>query len=1309
MADSAKDEVSDALAGGRRRAGGDRGRAAAGLHAILALQRNAGNAAVSALMAAKLKSPGEQAVTELDAALKEIRRDEPEIDTVEKGLKAAKAAGVPVDLEGPKPPASALAVTTTGFGPESVAAKKPVPPTKPVAAVNPLGKAGAVAAKAGGRGKGEAGGKAPTAAPVEGGAAAPAMGPAPLSAEQLLQPPVAPTAVRPADDPAFTQVKGNVQGVAKDKKAHPPAASKAKEAQDAALAPTDDLAGQAKAAKVDTMDAQQAGSFDKKAFIAAVKAAIEAKSPKTLKEADNYQASGKAGEVKGEVKGLVTQGKEGQAKDIEAATEAPPDQSKAVPKPVTPMAQEQPGQAVPIPAAGTVPKPAPAEQVNLAAGKHEANQEMADAEVTEPQLAQSNEPEFQQALADKQAAAAHADTAPADFRQHEKEVIQEGKTEAAAETTAAVAGMQGAKGAALAKVVADKGKTKSKDEAKRAEVTAKIQGIFAATEADVKKILDGLDPKVEAAFDQGEAAARSAFETYVAAKMSAYKKDRYGGWLGGLRWAKDKLLGMPAKVNEFYEAGRELYLKQMDGVISRVADMVGSDLTAAKKRIATGKAEIASYVKSLPADLQKVGSEASTEIGDKFEQLENDVNAKQESVVDSLATKYVEARKGLDERIEALQAENKGLVDKAIGAIKAVINTIRELVSMLKNVLARAAGVVGEIIKNPVGFLGNLIAGVKGGILKFKDNILDHLRKGLMSWLFGALAEGGVELPDKFDVKGIIKLLASIFGLTWANIRNRLVRQIGAKAMAAAEKGVEIFQVIAGQGVAGLWQMLVEKLGDIKEMILEQVKDFVITKIITAGITWLIGLLNPAAAFIKACKLIYDVVMFFVNNASRIAKFVNTVIDSVADIVRGNVGGVVNKINDVLGQMVPIIIGFLASVIGLGGIGQKIRQIVETLQKPVNKALDFVIKTGLKLAGPLIRGLKGISGKVKAKVAAGKAWVRGKAAGAVRAVRDWFTLRKTFTATDGAHALYWQGRGAGARLTVASTPTPVDAVLVTAARLINATHPEHGALQAAQAKQAQILTIKATVEQSGPAGRQPTDVDRLNGAMEDLARLMVPLVPIVFPATAPAAPGTLPGWVQPFKLVKLKRENRVAQVQAIDTSNAALPMVQYQVLRPRLRETDGFHAPTGGRTGAPEKVSPNHVNAGWAEYTEDPRNYYMGPTPSKGGPIGQAVLARMRTEGKIVGDQVKYARDAAGNPLPPGQVKLYPISECAMGHIIDTVTWWNSNGRFTGPQSSEVQKFMTDPDNYEIEPSGPNSLRGALLGGRGGRYLPSAK
>jgi hypothetical protein len=97
-------EVSHAFAGGRRKVGSEHSRAVVGQRAVLALQRYAGNAAVSALIAARLRSPGDQAVREIDAGLKEIRRDEPALDTVETGLKAANAAGVPVDLEGPKPP-----------------------------------------------------------------------------------------------------------------------------------------------------------------------------------------------------------------------------------------------------------------------------------------------------------------------------------------------------------------------------------------------------------------------------------------------------------------------------------------------------------------------------------------------------------------------------------------------------------------------------------------------------------------------------------------------------------------------------------------------------------------------------------------------------------------------------------------------------------------------------------------------------------------------------------------------------------------------------------------------------------------------------------------------------------------------------------------------------------------------------------------------------------------------------------------------------------------------------------------------------
>ena len=252
--------------------------------AVAALQRSAGNAAVAALMAGRWRSRGE-AVKKIDTALREIRQDEPEVATVEPGLRAAKDAGVPVDLDGyaQKPPASALNVVKTGFGPGAVPGRKPVPPPKPVPPKSPLAKASAPARK-------PAGPPGRAAAPP-----APAAGPAPLPVHEPdpLAPPVPPTPVRPEDDPGFARVTTSVKGYAREKKAHPPAAAKAKEAQDAAVAPSGDVDGQAKAAKVDAMDAQRPGGFDKKAFIAAVKAAIEAKSPKNAQGGRRLQEVGK--------------------------------------------------------------------------------------------------------------------------------------------------------------------------------------------------------------------------------------------------------------------------------------------------------------------------------------------------------------------------------------------------------------------------------------------------------------------------------------------------------------------------------------------------------------------------------------------------------------------------------------------------------------------------------------------------------------------------------------------------------------------------------------------------------------------------------------------------------------------------------------------------------------------------------------------------------------------------------------------------------------------------------------------------------
>jgi hypothetical protein len=47
---------------------------------------------------------------------------------------------------------------------------------------------------------------------------------------------------------------------------------------------------------------------------------------------------------------------------------------------------------------------------------------------------------------------------------------------------------------------------------------------------------------------------------------------------------------------------------------------------------------------------------------------------------------------------------------------------------------------------------------------------------------------------------------------------------------------------------------------------------------------WVLSLLNPASAFVKACKAIYDIIMFFIERGSQIAELVNAVMEAVTAI-----------------------------------------------------------------------------------------------------------------------------------------------------------------------------------------------------------------------------------------------------------------------------------------------------------------------------------------------------------------------------------------------------------------------------------------
>jgi hypothetical protein len=281
------------------------------------------------------------------------------------------------------------------------------------------------------------------------------------------------------------------------------------------------------------------------------------------------------------------------------------------------------------------------------------------------------------------------------------------------------------------------------------------------------------------------------------------------------------------------------------------------------------------------------------------------------------------------------------------------------------------------IVEDPMGFIGNLIGAVKQGVNQFAGNIWEHLKTGLMGWLFGALQGAGIQPPQSFDLKGILTFALEVFGLTYARIRPKLVKHLGERAVGYLESAFEVIRIIATEGLGGIWQKVVEFIsGSLPEMILGAIREWVVEKIVTAAVTKLVSMFNPAGAVIQAILAIYNTVMFFIERIQQILALAESVINSLSKIAAGQIADAANFVEQTMARTLPVIISFLARLIGLGSISEKIKSIVMKLQAKVDTAVDkvigWVVKQAKKLfgkgEGPATEQSEEVKGKAKTRL-----------------------------------------------------------------------------------------------------------------------------------------------------------------------------------------------------------------------------------------------------------------------------------------------------------------------------------------------------
>lgn len=273
--------------------------------------------------------------------------------------------------------------------------------------------------------------------------------------------------------------------------------------------------------------------------------------------------------------------------------------------------------------------------------------------------------------------------------------------------------------------------------------------------------------------------------------------------------------------------------------------------------------------------------------------------------------------------------------------------------------IKKTGAALKSIIKNPLPFVGNLVRAAKTGFQNFADNFGGHLKAGLIDWLTGSLS--GVYIPKALSLPEMGKFAMSVLGITWAQIRGKIVKVLGPNGetiMKGLETGFDIVVALVTGGPAAAWELIKGKLTDLKDQVVSGIIGFVTNTVITKAVPKLISMFIPGAGFISAIISIYDTVMVFVEKISKIIQVVVAFIDSIVTIAAGNITAAAKRVESILGGLLSLAISFLAGFLGLGKVTDKIMGVIEKVRASVDKALDKGVEW-------IVDKAKGLVGKAK--------------------------------------------------------------------------------------------------------------------------------------------------------------------------------------------------------------------------------------------------------------------------------------------------------------------------------------------------------
>ncbi|MEV8313561.1 hypothetical protein AB0Q95_05250 [Streptomyces sp. NPDC059900] len=449
------------------------------------------------------------------------------------------------------------------------------------------------------------------------------------------------------------------------------------------------------------------------------------------------------------------------------------------------------------------------------------------------------------------------------------------------------------------------GERRATEEKARAEQAADEESWWDQAVSFVKAAFDALATVIGVIFDEVRRAVNAVLNAVKAAVLALI--DAAAAFLKGAIAAFATLL----------KAG-------VEGLLGRVFPELAKALT---RRIDAAAALVTRTVNTL-ADRLKAGI---TALAEKLRAaLVAAINACQGSI--TLALSVVGA---------AISGDWGALARKVLEALLAIVGVAPETFYAF---VGRAQETWQIIIASPRAFLGHVVDAVIGGVRRFAGNIGTHLQAGIVGWLTGALGGAGITPPQTFDLMGVLDLARQVLGLTWDALRAKAAKLVGEKNVQRLEIVYDFIKTLVTEGWPALWAKIMDSVATVRDTVFNAIKEFLVQRVVMAAITKLASLFSPVGAIVQLVITLWNLYTFLRDQLRRIGEVVVAVVNTIGDIARGALDTAVTAVEGVLARLLPIAIDLLARLLGLGNVGDKVREIIEKIRAMVDRGIDAVIQ-----------------------------------------------------------------------------------------------------------------------------------------------------------------------------------------------------------------------------------------------------------------------------------------------------------------------------------------------------------------------------